>query len=77
MLIRRAIVDMGGLKSIVRILDSPVKDLKALAAETIANVAKFHRARKIVRLNGGIEKLVSIKTMPFFDGLYLFISLFV
>lgn len=77
MLIRRAIVDMGGLKSIVRILDSPVKDLTALAAETIANVAKFRRARKIVRLNGGIEKLVSIKKNAVFfffkNCIYLFI----
>lgn len=56
--IRRAIVDMGGLQSIVAILDSPVKELKALAAETVANVAKFRRARRIVRQYGGIRKLV-------------------
>lgn len=60
MQIRRAIVDMGGLQSIVKILDSPVKDLKALAAETIANVARFRRARRTVRQYGGIRKLVSI-----------------
>lgn len=58
MQIRRAIVDMGGLQSIVAILDSPVKELKALAAETVANVAKFRRARRIVRQYGGIRKLV-------------------
>lgn len=51
---------MGGLQSIVKILDSPVKDLKALAAETIANVARFRRARRTVRQYGGIKKLVSI-----------------
>lgn len=58
MQIRRAIVDMGGLQSIVAILDSPVKELKALAAETVANVARFRRARRIVRQYGGIRKLV-------------------
>ncbi|KAI4807030.1 hypothetical protein KUCAC02_017808 [Chaenocephalus aceratus] len=58
--IRRAIVDMGGLQSIVRILDSPVKDLKALAAETISNVARFRRARRTVRQYGGIKKLVKL-----------------
>ncbi|KAL7373163.1 hypothetical protein ABVT39_000343 [Epinephelus coioides] len=58
--IRRAIVDMGGLQSIVKILDSPVKDLKALAAETIANVARFRRARRTVRQYGGIKKLVKL-----------------
>lgn len=64
MQIRRAFVDMGGLYSIVKILDSPVKDLKALAAETIANVAKFRRARRAVRHYGGIKKLVCISNGP-------------
>lgn len=43
----------------VNILDSPHKSLKCLAAETIANVAKFKRARRAVRQHGGITKLVS------------------
>lgn len=43
----------------VKILDSPDKDLKYLAAETIANVAKFRRARRTVRQHGGIKRLVS------------------
>lgn len=43
----------------VNILDSPHKSLKCLAAETIANVAKFRRARQAVRRHGGITKLVS------------------
>lgn len=45
----------------VRILDSPDKDLKCLAAETIANVAKFRRARRTVRQHGGIKRLVSLE----------------
>jgi len=43
----------------VKILDSPDKDLKCLAAETIANVARFKGARRTVRQHGGIKKLVS------------------
>lgn len=43
----------------VKILDSLDKDLKCLAAETIANVARFKRARRIVRQYGGIKRLVS------------------
>lgn len=43
----------------VKILDSPDTNLKCLAAETIANVARFKRARKTVRQHGGIKKLVS------------------
>ena len=49
-----------GLPMVVQILSSDNRELKCLAAETIANVAKFRRARRIVRLNGGIKKLVSI-----------------
>lgn len=43
----------------VNILDSPHKSLKCLAAETIANVAKLRRARRVVRHHGGVTKLVS------------------
>lgn len=50
---------LKGLPILVEILKSPNRGLKCLAAETIANVAKFHRARRIVRQNGGIKKLVS------------------
>lgn len=44
----------------VKILRDPDRDLKCLAAETIANVAKFRRARRTVRQHGGIKKLASI-----------------
>ena len=43
----------------VKILRDPSKELKSLAAETIANVAKFRRARRTVRQHGGIKKLVN------------------
>ncbi|XP_066242969.1 outer dynein arm-docking complex subunit 2 isoform X2 [Saccopteryx leptura] len=58
--IRRNIVDLGGLPIMVNILDSPHKILKCLAAETIANVAKFRRARWAVRHHEGITKLVAL-----------------
>lgn len=60
---RRAIADLCGLQSMVKSLDSLVKDLKALAAETIANVAKFRRARRTIRQYGGIMRLVSQSTV--------------
>ena len=46
-------------ETMVKILRDPNKELKCLAAETIANVAKFRRARRTVRQHGGIKKLVS------------------
>ena len=57
--IRRAVADLGGLQTMVTILQTKNKDLKCLTAETIANVAKFKRARRTVRQHGGIKKLVS------------------
>uniref|UniRef100_A0A3B5B5K6 Armadillo repeat containing 4 n=1 Tax=Stegastes partitus TaxID=144197 RepID=A0A3B5B5K6_9TELE len=58
--ISRTIVYTSGLQKIVTILDLPDKDLKALAAETIANVARFRRARRTVRKLNGIKKLVKL-----------------
>lgn len=55
---RIAIVDLKGLPHLVQILQSPIRELKCLAAETIANIAKFKRARKIVCINGGLHYLV-------------------
>ena len=49
-----------GLETMVKILQSTDKQLKCLAAETIAHVAKFRRARRTVRKYGGITKLVRI-----------------
>lgn len=49
----------------VKILRDPDKDLKCLAAETIANVAKFRRARRTVRQHGGIKRLVRKQTYIF------------
>lgn len=43
---------------LVQILQFPNRELKCLAAETIANVAKFKRSRRIVRQNDGIKRLV-------------------
>ena len=45
----------------VKLLLGGNEELKCLAAETIAHVAKFRRARRTVRQYGGIRKLVSLK----------------
>ena len=51
---------------LVQILQCTNRELKCLAAETIANVAKFKRARRIIRHTGGIRKLVhDPTTRPF------------
>lgn len=57
---RTAIVDLKGLPQLVDILKSDNRELKCLAAETIANIAKFRRGRRIVRYQGGLQSLVII-----------------
>ena len=58
----------------VKILQSHDKGLKCLAAETIANVAKFRRARRTVRMYGGIRKLVGANSLLFFPSCFLLFS---
>uniref|UniRef100_A0A3P9KGW9 Armadillo repeat containing 4 n=1 Tax=Oryzias latipes TaxID=8090 RepID=A0A3P9KGW9_ORYLA len=58
--IQRSMEDMLGVRSLVNNLDSEVIKVKALAAETIANVANFPRARRTVRQSGGIERLIKL-----------------
>ena len=48
----------------VKLLQGFNDELKCLAAETIAHVAKFRRARRTVRQYGGIRKLVSYRSTP-------------
>uniref|UniRef100_A0A3B4BB30 Uncharacterized protein n=1 Tax=Periophthalmus magnuspinnatus TaxID=409849 RepID=A0A3B4BB30_9GOBI len=58
--IQRSMVRMRGVQSLVPLLDIQVPELQALAAETLANVAKFRKARRTVRHCGGIGKLVRL-----------------
>lgn len=57
--IRRSVVNLGGLKMMAQLLKYPDQDLQCLAAECLANVVKFSRARKIIKQEGAIENLVS------------------
>ncbi|EDW77894.1 uncharacterized protein Dwil_GK24302 [Drosophila willistoni] len=58
--IRKTIIDLDGIPLIVDVLNSAMKNLKTMAAETLANVSKVRLARKYVRVYGGIPKLVDL-----------------
>lgn len=58
--IRKKTTLMGGIELLIKILSDPDKELQLLAAESMANLAKFKKARTIVRKNGGIPKLVDL-----------------
>jgi hypothetical protein len=51
---------MGGIELLIKILSDPDPDLELLAAETMANLAKFRNARTVVRKHGGIPKLIDL-----------------
>ena len=51
--ISRSLTDLGAIQSLIGLLSSTVPDLQCLAAETIANIAKLTRARRLVRKDGG------------------------
>lgn len=59
-LIRRSIVCLGGLSSMVKLLSEPNLELRCLLAETIAYVAQCHQSSAIVRKEGGIPYLIEL-----------------
>ena len=58
--IRKKLTNMGGIELLIKILGDPDADLQLLAAETMANIAKYRSARTIVRKNNGIPKLIDL-----------------
>lgn len=58
--IQKQIVDLDIIPLLVNILSEPALDLKTMAAETLANVAKIRIARRLIRKFHGIQKLVDL-----------------
>ena len=54
---------MGGVELCIRALEDPSHRLQLLATETLANLAKYRKARRIVRRNAGLPKLVELLKM--------------
>lgn len=63
--IRQKTTMMGGIELLIKILSEPDKELQLMAAETMANLARFRKARTIVRRNGGIPKLIDLLDFDF------------
>lgn len=58
--VQKAIVDLDGIPLLVHILSEPALNLKTMAAETLANVAKIKLAQRLIRKCGGVPKLVDL-----------------
>ncbi|ESN98390.1 hypothetical protein HELRODRAFT_84530 [Helobdella robusta] len=59
--LRKKLSDYGAIKMLVKLLFDPDWLTRSLAAETLARVATFQRAKRAVRKEGGISKLVATK----------------
>ncbi|KNE65224.1 hypothetical protein AMAG_10872 [Allomyces macrogynus ATCC 38327] len=58
--IRKAISELDGMRPLVDLLQDHHVEVKCLAAETIANCAKYAKNRRMVRKYGGIRSLVRL-----------------
>ncbi|KAK2589161.1 hypothetical protein KPH14_001979 [Odynerus spinipes] len=61
---RRILINLGIVTSLIQLLKRPVKDIQVLAAETMAFVARVRKARKQIRIRGGIPVLLDVMDIP-------------
>ena len=50
----------GGIELAIRVLCETNQMLQLLCTETIANLAKFRKARRLVRRHGGVPRLIDL-----------------
>ena len=62
---RRYLINLGIVNSLIEMLKHPARDLQVLAAETMALIALMRKARKQIRVRGGIPLIVSPKSAAF------------
>ncbi|KAF4521378.1 hypothetical protein B566_EDAN006967 [Ephemera danica] len=63
--VRRGLTDLGGVPLLVALLSSPSGQLRLLAAETLAHVARVRRASQMVRrCCDGLARLVDLLDVP-------------
>lgn len=56
---RRYLIDLGIVSPLIEMLKHPARDVRILAAETMASVAMMRKARKQIRVRNGIALIVS------------------
>ncbi|XP_023288115.1 armadillo repeat-containing protein gudu isoform X2 [Orussus abietinus] len=61
---RRHMVNLGIVSPLIQLMKHPAKDIQILAAETMANIALMRKARKQIRLRGGIPLIMDIMDVP-------------
>ncbi|KAF7415190.1 hypothetical protein HZH68_003679 [Vespula germanica] len=61
---RRALIDYGIVSSLIQLLKHPVRDIQILAAEIMAIIARVRKARKQIRIRGGVPLILDIMDIP-------------
>ncbi|XP_076620021.1 armadillo repeat-containing protein gudu [Colletes latitarsis] len=61
---RRSLIDLGIVTPLIQILKHPARDIQVLAAETMAIIARIRKARKQIRIRGGIPLILDVMDVP-------------
>ncbi|KAL7301246.1 hypothetical protein TKK_0006206 [Trichogramma kaykai] len=61
---RHHLVDLGVVTPLIELLKHPARDIQRLTVETMANIAMTKKARKQLRLRGGIPLILDIMDVP-------------
>ncbi|KZC04660.1 Armadillo repeat-containing protein 4 [Dufourea novaeangliae] len=61
---RRYLIDLGIVTPLIQMLKHPARDIQVLAAETMAIIAQIRKARKQIRIRGGIPLILDVMDVP-------------
>ncbi|XP_014206487.1 armadillo repeat-containing protein gudu, partial [Copidosoma floridanum] len=61
---RRHLVDLGVVAPLIKLLKHPARDIQVLTVETMASIALLRKARKQIRVRGGVPLILDIMDVP-------------
>ncbi|XP_029038268.1 armadillo repeat-containing protein gudu isoform X1 [Osmia bicornis bicornis] len=61
---RRYLIDLGIVTPLIEMLRHPARNIQVLATETMAIIAKIRKARKQIRIRGGIPLILDVMDVP-------------
>ncbi|XP_031788283.1 armadillo repeat-containing protein gudu [Nasonia vitripennis] len=61
---RRHLIDLGIITPLIELLKHPARDIQVLTVETMANIALMRKARKQIRIRGGVPLILDIMDVP-------------
>ncbi|XP_020288030.1 armadillo repeat-containing protein 4 [Pseudomyrmex gracilis] len=61
---KRYLIDLDVTTPLIQMLKHPARDIQILAAETMAIIAQIRKARKQIRIRGGIPLILDVMDVP-------------